>query len=226
MLKNSTYKEKFALLRPWMHSILDPIKRDIKNEHLRKDWDFFNQYFSGKQLNKISLDEMSHAYSQAVAETENAEELGEFLSNRWLLKHSDIYNHFEQELSQVSNNFSDLEMLDKEVSLRMMDKAVTHFGAPKTYLFCILNSVVFPEEVFKILAEKAHIEAAQNVVEQKVEQEKQSFEEMERNHCTEIARLTDKYEKKLSGLQKKYVQDVTSLKKQIATLQRKLSGHA
>lgn len=225
MLKNSTYKEKFALLSPWMPSILDPIKKEIKNEHLRKDLAFFNQNFAGKQLNKITLEEMAHAYAQAVCHGENGEELGEFLSNRWLLKHSDIYHHFEQEFNQIQNNFDELESLDKEVSLQMMEKAVKEFGAPKTFLFCVLNSVVFPDEVFKILGEKAQRETSEKEAALKTDQEQRSLEEMEQNHKLQLARLTDKYEKKLLGLQKKYVQDVNTLKKQLAALQRKLSGH-
>jgi hypothetical protein len=54
-------------------------------------------------------------------------------------------------------------------------------------------------------------------------QEKQSAETLEKAYEREIARLTDKYEKKLQGLQKKYLFDTEALKKQIATLQRKLN---
>ena len=39
-----------------------------------------------------------------------------------------------------------------------------------------------------------------------------------------MARLTDKYEKKLMGLQKKYQLDQEALKKQLAALQRKLQA--
>lgn len=222
MLKNTTYKEKFALLTPWMHRIIDPIKKEIKNEHLRKDWSFFNQYFAGKNLNKISLEELAQGYSEAMTQHEKAEELGEFLTNRWLLKHSDIYHHFEQELNQVDENFNELDMLDKEQSQRMMEKAVAHFGAPKTYLFCILNSVVFPEEVYKALGLKAEQEISNKQAEEERQQERRSLEEIQRNCDQQIARLTDKYEKKLAGLQKMYVQDVEALKKQISALQRKL----
>ena len=225
MLKNSTYKEKFALLKPWMHAILDPIKKDIKNEHLRQDASFFNQYFAGKQLNKLSLEEMVDGYTQALSHAENAEELAEFLSNRWLLKHGDLYHHFEEELSQISNHFQELEVLEKEPSLRMMEKAADQFGAPKTYLFCVLNSVVFPEEVFTLLGEKAQSEAMQKEVELQQMQEESSRKEKEMDHSMQLTRLTDKYEKKLVGMQKKYTQDVAALKKQIATLQRKLSGN-
>jgi hypothetical protein len=224
MLKNSTYKEKFALLTPWMPMILDSIKKDVKNEHLRKDWNFFNRYFTGKNLNKLSLEELATAYSQAITTGENAEELGEFLTNRWLLKHSDLYHYFEQELSKINNNFNELEMLDKELSENMMETAVQHFGAGKTYLFCVLNSVVFPEEVFKVLEKKAEIEASQKDSTLQMEKEERSLEAIERTSGQQIARLTDKYEKKLAGLQKKYVCDVEVLKKQVATLQRKLSA--
>jgi len=212
-------------LTPWMHNILDPIKKEVKNEHLRQDWPFFNQHFAGKQLNKLSIEEMAPAYAHAVCHAENGEELGEFLCNRWLLKHSDLYHHFEQELGRITDNFQELEILDRELSVKMMEKAIQEFGAPNTFLFCVLNSVVFPEEVFKLLREKAEKEAAEEQVEQEVKQEQFSMEQMESNHKLQLARLTDKYEKKLNGLQKKYLQDVSTLKKQLAALQRKLHAH-
>ena len=47
---------------------------------------------------------------------------------------------------------------------------------------------------------------------------------MQSHYDQQITRLTDKYEKKLQGMQKKYIQDIETLKKQITLLQRKLNG--
>jgi hypothetical protein len=223
MLKNTTYKEKFAMLASWMTLIVDSVKKDIKNEHLKKDVAFVRQYFSGKNFNKLSTQELAQAYGHAIANGENGEELAEFVSNRWLLKHSDLYHHFEQELSKIDPNFSDLEVMPKEPSIAIMEKAVQQFGAPQTYLFCVLNSVVFPEDVYKILSNRAEHHVKESITEAEAQKEQLSVENMKKNYEQQIARVTDKYEKKLSGLQKKYVHDVDGLKKQIATLQRKLN---
>lgn len=224
MLKNTTYQEKFAILAPWMPSIIESIKKDIKNEHLKKDAAFFRHYFQGKNIAKLVAQELAPAYSHAIAHNEKAEELAEFVSNRWLLKHSDLYHYFEQELTKVAPNFSELEVLDTESSLNMMEKAIQQFGAPATYLFCVINSVVFPKEVYDTLRQRAEHHVEQSTQELAAKQEQMAADSMQNNYELQIARMTDKYEKKILGLQKKYTQDVESLKKQIVALQRKLQG--
>lgn len=223
MLKDSTYKEKFALLKKWMPIIVDSVKRDLKNEHLKRDWGFVKQYFPGKNPHKLTAEELSEAYTHAIETSENAEDLAEFVSNRWLLKHSDLYYYFEKELIKVSPNFSELEHLEKDISLQIMDNAIQHFGALHTYLFCVLNSVVFPKETYDILGQRAEDSVKAAKIEAAANSELQSFEDMKRSYEQQIARLTDKYEKKILGLQKKYAVDVDALKKQVAQLQRKLN---
>jgi hypothetical protein len=224
MLKDSTYKEKFAMLKNWVPHIVDTVKKDLKNEHLRKDWNFTKQYFPAKNINKLTSQEILEAYSQALVHDERAEELGEFLSNRWLLKNTEIYHFFEAELSKVAPNFSEIEELDRKWSQMIMEEAIGKFGAPRTYLFCILNSVVFPQDILEELDRRAQHSVEEKELEEAARDEKASLDELRTSYERQIARLKDKYEKKMLGLEKKYHQDIESYKKQIAALQRKLNA--
>jgi hypothetical protein len=223
MLKDSTYKEKFAMLQGWMPLIIDSIKKDLKNEHLKRDPGFSRLYFPGKNPSKLTIEELSDAYTQALAEGENTEELAEFIANRWLLKHSDLYYYFEQELGKINPEFSEIKDIDQQLATKIMEGATQQFGTISTYLFCVLNSVVFPDEIYKKLGHDAAKHAVEKKEEDKVSAENASAETLQRNQDQQMARVIDKYEKKIMGLQKKYLTDVETLKKQIANLQRKLT---
>ena len=223
MLKEATNKEKFSMLTSWMPTIIEAVKKDLKNEHMRRDPAFVRQYFQGKNLSKITNEELVTAYSQALTNGEYGEELAEYISNRWLLRYSDLYLFFEESLTKINPNFTDLEILEVKDATQLMENAIQKFGAPNTYLFSVLNSVVFPKEIFSLLGKRAESDAQQAKVEELKTREKMDAESMHRDYELQIARLTDKYEKKLVGLQKKYITDTEVLKKQIATLQRKLS---
>lgn len=222
MYKNATYKEKFAHLQEWLPLLVDAVKKDLRNEHLKKDLDFVKKFLPSKNIHKATTDELSQAYQKAIQEEEQGEELAEFITSRWLLKNSELYEFFEQQLSQIHPDFTTLEEIKPEQAQSLIDASIHVFGAPHTYLFSVLNSVVFPEENFHKLKlqaqqhQESHVKQSQQVAEQlNVEQMRKTFE-------LELSRLTDKYEKKLAGLQKKYVIDVDNLKKQVAQLQRKL----
>lgn len=223
MLKDTTFKDKFATLEGWMPLIVDAIKRDLRNEHLRQDIAFVKRYFPGKNVAKLSSEELAPAYLDVLKSGEKSEELGEFIANRWLLKHSELYDYFERELSQITPDFNQLTTLERDVAAQMMERAVAEFGAIQTYLFCVFNSVVFPADVYAILSKKADHHAHSSRIEEAKKHEDASVEAMKRGYEQQIARLTDKYEKKLSGLQKKYAVDISDLKKQIVALQRKQS---
>ena len=85
--------------------------------------------------------------------------------------------------------------------------------------------MVFPKEIYDELALKAQHETAKKEAEASSAQELLNLENTQRHYEQQIARLTDKYEKKISGLQKKYVQDTDNLKKQLAQLQKKCVKH-
>ncbi|MBA2369597.1 MAG: hypothetical protein H0V82_11320 [Candidatus Protochlamydia sp.] len=222
MYKDTSYKEKFALLNDWLSLIVDSVKKELKNEHLKKDIFFVKKFLNSKNLNKISTDDLTEAYQQAITEEEKGEEIAEFITSRWLLKNSELYEFFETRLSQINPNFSDLEELTADQAAPLMNDSVSQFGAPQTYIFAVLNSVVFPKDIYHQLEGKAKQQSQAHIEQTNRAAEQLTLENMKSSYDREMARLTDKYEKKLSGLQKKYLTDVEMLKKQISNLQKKL----
>jgi hypothetical protein len=221
MLKEATYKEKYTLLKEWMPQLVDTIKRDLKVDHLSKNAAFSKKYLSNKNLNKLTSQELAEAYYAALQEGD--ESLGEAIAQRWVIKNSEIYQYFEVRLSQINKNFTELEEIPQPHASSIAEEASQQFGPMRTYIFSILNSVVFPKNILDKLNENARKVEKQRDEERNVAHEKKSQEDLIRDHQLEISRLTDKYEKKLSGLQKKYIQDTQSYKKQIAALQKKLN---
>lgn len=226
MLKDATYKEKFSRLDHWLPTITDSIKKDLRNEHLRNDWAFVKHYFAGKNVNKLTNEELAAAYKDCLSNGEKSEELGEFITNRWLLKNTELYHFFEQELSKINPNFHEITILEPKVAAKISEEAVAQFGSLNVYIFSVLNSVVFPAEIFASLEKSAREESNKAAAHAEEKKEKESVESMQRSYEQQIARLTDKYEKKLLGLQKKYITDTDSLKKQVSLLQRKLAPAA
>lgn len=224
MLKNATYKEKFVLLREWIPSIVEEIKKDLKNEHLKKDWQFAKKYLPGKNVGKVTKEDLVNAYTTALSESEDAEILAEFMANRWLLKNTELYSYFEAKLSQINPNFSEIEEIDPEKSKEIIYGAVAEYGPLRTYLFSVINSVVFPEQIYRDLGKEAKEHQEKEIKEIKENEEARSLDSLKTSYEQQINRLTDKYEKKLNGLQKKYLQDTEALKKQIGHLQRKVNA--
>ena len=100
MLKDATYKEKYNALKNWMPAIVDVVKKDLKNEHLKTDFVFAKRYFAGKNLNKLTNEELVAGYASAIQQEEKGEEIAEFITNRWLIKNSELYGFFEEELKE------------------------------------------------------------------------------------------------------------------------------
>lgn len=221
MLKEMGYQEKFELLKPWLVDIIEVVKKDLKNEHLKIDKEFCRRYFLGKNFMQVQVKEMADAYAQDI--TTGNLGLGEFIASRWLLKNSDVYEYFEKWLTNISQDFDKLEELAETEALPILEGAIQEFGPTKTYLFSILNSVVFSERLYEGLRQKALEE--REVIEQEAEAKQmiESLEAMQKRHQREMSALTDRYEKKLGGLQRKYHRDMEILKKQISQLQKKLS---
>ncbi|MEM1283152.1 MAG: hypothetical protein AAGG81_06320 [Chlamydiota bacterium] len=222
MLKDTTYSEKMAMLKGWLETIFQDIKKDIKNDHLKKDWNFAKSYFPKKNLNKLSAGQLAEGYAVAIDGSEQVDALGEFIANRWLLKNTDVYDYFARQLNQVTDDFDSLDVLDADVSKKIMNESTSYFGAQKTYLFSVFNSVVFPEEIYEELRLQAQKERDQETRDHESEKEQLDWAAKEEAYEQQISRLHDKYDKKFAGLEKKYLKDVEALKKQISTLQRKL----
>lgn len=223
MLKNATYKEKFVLLHDWIPSIVEEIKKDLKNEHLKKDWQFAKKYLPGKNIGKVTKEDLVDAYAKALKDSEDAEVLAEYMANRWLLKNTELYSYFEAKLSQINPNFSEIEEINHEQSQDIVNGAIIEYGPLRTYLFSVINSVVFPETVYQELGKKAKAHQEKEIEEHNAQEKNRSLESLKSHYELQIQRLTDKYEKKIIGLQKKYIQDTDSLKKQISNLQKKVN---
>jgi hypothetical protein len=224
MRNESTHREKLTLLAEWMPAIIESVKKDLRNEHLKHDFNFIKSFFTTKNVHKAELDEMVQAYQKGVQEAENGEELGEFIAHRWIFRHSDIYNHFEKVLTALNPDFTAITEISDDVGARILEEAVKEFGSRDVYIFSVFNAVAFSDKQLKNLAAQASKEEKSKREAHVVEQEVKSVEQIKRHCEQEVARLTDKYEKKLLGMQKKYAIDTAQLKKQIGMLQKKLEG--
>jgi hypothetical protein len=217
-------KDKVTQLRDWMPEIIECIKKDIKNEHLRKDFTFIKKYFNNKNPNKLDACELSAGYLQAIHEEERGAEIAEFIAHRWILRNSEMYHLFESQLSLINPNFTEIQELPEEKSSALMERSIAEFGALRTYLFSILNCVAFSSDALNQLKERALKDRQVGEEQKRHSAETRELDELVLEHQQQVTRLTDRYEKKISGLQKKYVCDVEALKKQVAHLQRRLSG--
>lgn len=223
MLKEMNYQKKFELIQPWFPLIVEAVKKDIRQEHLQKDRLFTKTHFGNKPVQRITTQELIQVYDKLIKEGQ--ENIAEFIAIRWLLKHSDLYNYFEGALSKISPDFDQLEQLDEASGDLLLNDALNEFGATKTYLFTIFNSVVFQDKHLEALKEKATSELSFEEIEKAKNHENASLEELKKLHAIDLQRVIDKYEKKLTGLQKKYIQDTENLKKQVSGLQRKLQSY-
>lgn len=220
-----SHKEKFNLIRPWLSDVFTEIKKDLKQEHLIKDRAFFNKYFKGKTINKLTSDELVEAYYQAIQDEENGEAIGEFVFERWLLKNTDLYHFFDHELSKISDDFTTLKILDPSLGAILRENSCKKFGPEKTYIFSILNGVVFDGATLQSMHEEASKIKRDSLEQEKIKKENEDIETRIRDNEIQMARLKDRYEGRLAGWERKYDKDVTALKKQVAHLQRQLQSN-
>lgn len=220
MIKEDPYKTKFEKLTPWIYDIFQLIKKDLRNDHLFKSPTFVQKYFPKRVLDKLTIEEFTEAYLREIAEGD--EELAEKIVTRWVLKNAELYQFFVTELSKINPQYDEIDSLSAEVSAFLLNHSVRHFGASSTYIFSVLNAVVFNEEQLNKLREIAIAEKNQP----KPSEEKgvlESVELIKDHYEKELRKLTEKYDKRLQGIERKYVQDTEGLKKQIAQLHKKLS---
>jgi hypothetical protein len=216
MILEESYKTKFELLEPWGIEIFQAVKKEIKGEYLPKNPSIMQKYFHKKVVQKLGVEEMAPSFFQEIKE--GNEELGEWICNRWMLKNAEIYHFFAEELSKINPQFDAITSFSEEQERSLMERSLVRFGAARTYIFSLFNAVAFSEGLYAALRSQASVQ-------EKVEEAPAleiNVEELKRKHAEEISRLVDKYEKRLLGVQKKYVLDTEGLKKQIAQLHRKL----
>ncbi|NGX61935.1 MAG: hypothetical protein K940chlam9_01426 [Chlamydiae bacterium] len=222
MLKETGYQEKFEMVRPWLVEIIHDVKKDLKNEHLKADREFCKRYFLGKSLQQVTLQELADAYYTDVKEGNVG--LGEFISSRWLLKHTDVYYYFEETLNKITPDFDEMDLLPDDVSQTLVDGALKKFGPRLTYLFSVLNSVVFSDAIYEELRMKAEKETEKVRQEEAKKQTNETLESLQSRYARELTAMKDRYEKKFAGMEKKYNKNTETLKKQVRTLHKKLDG--
>lgn len=220
MFKEDPYHVKFEALQPWVIEIFSSIKKEIKNEHLKKNPALIQKYFTKKTADKLTIEEITHAYLEEL-KLDN-EEIGDWVTSHWVLKNSEMYQFYAESLKAINPKFEEIESIPADRAEKMLDLSLQEFGAAPTYIFCILNSVKFSSDLYQRLREMAIKETMEKEEISPKSEAIESPEALKKRHEQEILKLTDKYEKKLLGVQKKYFQDVEGLKKQIAALQRKL----
>jgi hypothetical protein len=140
------------------------------------------------------------------------------------MKNSDLYNFFADKLARINPNFNEIQELSPGESQSIIKEGSQQFRVEDLFIFSLLNSVAFPDDIFKELHSHAKTASETQKVVEEAQQVERSFEKLISNHEMLFARMVDKYEKRLAGLEKKYHQDVEGLKKQVSRLQKQLSN--
>ena len=209
-------KNQFQTLQNWTHEIFNAIKKDIKSDHLHTDPVFYRTYFGNRPQNRLTSEEIFAAYEKELLK--GNDELAEWVVNRWVFKHGDLYQHFVQRLERINPEFDQIQHLTKEESESVLEGAIESFGAIPTFLFSLLNGVVFPADVLERLRKAADAEKVSQKDEAEKNDKQEDLEKVVAAHQREIARLNDK----IAGVQRKYTNDTEALKKQVKALQQKV----
>jgi len=216
MLKESTGQQLFEMIEEFFPLIIQTIRKDLRKDHLKNDKEFLKIHFGGRNPNKLSVDDLVEGYAPLLKN--GNDELWDFFSERWLGKRTEMYYFFEEKLKELAEDFTEMDEMDASFARKLAQEAEVLFGARDTYIFAVMNAVVFPKEIYDDLGERARHK--EEVVEVKAVQ----GENLEAKYQREIRNIQSKYEKKLLGFQKKYERDVAALKKQVGSLQRKLAA--
>lgn len=211
-------ENQFIALQGWTLEVFTAIKKDIKHDHLQSNPDFYHKYFGNRPKNRLTTEEIFNAYERELLA--GNEDLAEFIVNRWVFKNGDLYKHFEDRLSKINPDFNRIETLSTDESEQVLKGAVNMFGAIPTFLFSLLNGVVFPQSVIQDLEKQAEKEKRERESKKTENQEEENFQKLLASQKREIARL----EAKILGVQKKYTKDTEALKKQIKSLQKRLNA--
>lgn len=216
-------KDKFQTLQPWLSQVLHTIKKEIKTEHLSKSPTFYKAHFGNRPINRLTNEEICAVYEKELLAGET-EDLGEWVINRWVFRHGDIYEHFAARLASINPDFEEIKNLDDKQSEMVLSGAIEAFGALPVYLFIVLNGVVISPGVLSRLKDLVAATQSKEKEEQEALSLKMSLDQMIERQKNEILRLEKKYEDKLAGVMRKYATDIEALKRQVRSLQQKING--
>jgi hypothetical protein len=149
MIKDLPLKSKFEYLSPVFSNILQDIRRDIRNEHMKQDREFVQKYFSRSYI-ESSSSEIEKAYYHEIVAQGN-EVLADWIVSKWILRHAEVYEFFVSELSKINENFEEIEMIDGNVAKSIVARSVELHGLEDTFIFSLLNSVALADEMMEFL---------------------------------------------------------------------------
>jgi hypothetical protein len=218
-LQEKPMTTKYHTLQPFLEEILGAIRKDIKSDYLPGSAAFYRAHFGSRPISRLTGEEINAVFIKELLA--GNEEMAEWVVNRWVFKHGEIYTHFAERISRVNPDFNAIESLSVEESRKILEGAKESFGAKPIYFFSMLNGVVFPESIVAELRMDAEAEEAKKKVEVAAATEQLELAKILERHEREIARITDKYEQKLAGVLKKYTADVEALKAQVRALQKR-----
>ncbi len=224
LLMKRSMTTKFHALQPWMDEILLEIKKEIKTDYLPKDGPFYKTHFGSRPINRLTTEEINAAFVKELLQ--GNEEMSEWVVNRWVFRHGDLYRHFAERLSKINDDFDAIQSLTIEQSESILAGGSETFDPKKIYFFSMLNSVVFPPAILERLRKQAEESQVRQEQEAIASQKEYDLAKAIERHEREMARVTEKYEQKLAGVLKKYTTDVEGLKKQVRSLQQKLNESA
>lgn len=216
VIDRKTWSGRFSLLTPWFSDIIELIKRDCKNEHLRLNPQFVREHFAGLPMHRINLEEMRSVYLRLILAGNDP--LAEFIANRWLFRNMELYGFFEKALSEVSPEFEKIQEIPEDKAETIIQTACERHGPEVVFCFVVINDVVISQEILERLQRQAVESLARRQKES--DGESQSVEERLRK---EIDRMKDRQEKKIQEMTKKHQQEVHRLFAEINALKAQLS---
>jgi polyhydroxyalkanoate synthesis regulator phasin len=208
----------YSRIAPWLSNVLLDIKKDIKSEYLSARPSFLKLHFGNRPVAKITLEELVQPFEKELLN--GNEELSEWVVNRWVMRHAEVYRHFALALSAINPNFEEIDQLTTEQGASLLKSSNELFGPVETLLFIVLNGVVISPPQLEAFREQALQEGIQSKQEGLPKED--SLSAILEKHQNELSRLTEKYENRLSGMTRKYATDTEALKNQIRSLQKQL----
>lgn len=217
MIIESTFKNKFISLGLFSKEVIRDLKKEITKELSKKN------SIVQKKLSGVSIgdgkDEVVDLFFNLVVE-KGDEELGEWLASSWVLKNSPIFKSFHKKISLISADYEKLTGFPTEKEEDLRESSIEEFGAIKTFIFSVLNSVVFSKKSMEDIRIRAEEEASDRKEISlssncSVEEAREIFEK-------EKKKILEKQEHKLLAVIKRHQVEVEGYRKQIGQLQKKL----
>ena len=148
----SMSQSKIQQLSSLFPLIISDIKKDIKNELIKFDYATFKKLFGKCYVAKLTVEELAPPLFQEISTNPKLED---WIVERWVEKHVEMYRFFAQHLSKVNPNFDEIQSLPDEVGEAIANAAIAKFGVKETYLFSVLNKVAFSPALFEKLKNQA-----------------------------------------------------------------------